>query len=160
METVDSRSLARLGELLWGYRRALDRLEFALTMQLHLAETSRRDWAVHVADLVDEVAERMGFLDLERTVLVGDDPTSLSTIISTAPEPWPELLADHQAELRAVSARIEELMRVHHVVLDEQRGAIDRLTSTLAPSAAATGYDRRGRTTNNPRASFLFDGTV
>lgn len=160
MATLDPRSLARLGELLWGYRRALDRLEFALTVQLVLQDQQRADWNSHVSDLVDEIAERIGLLDVERTVLLGDGPTSLTELIDTAPEPWPALLTDHQAELRAVGTRIDELMRRHHIVLDESRDAIRRLTDSLTTFESPTGYDRRGQTTATQRASILFDGTV
>ncbi len=160
MATLDPRSLARLGEVLWGYRRALDKLEFALTVQLALQDQQRADWNSHVADLVDEIAERIGLLDVERTVLLGDEPTSLTELIDTAPEPWPALLGDHQTELRAVGSRIDELMRRHHIVLDESRDAIRRLTDSLTTFESPTGYDRRGLTTNASRSSILFDGTV
>jgi len=160
MATLDARSLARLGEVLWGYRRALDRLEFALTVQLLLQDHQRADWNAHVTDLVDEIAERIGLLDVERTVLVGEGPTSLTTLIEDAPEPWPSLLSDHQQELQAVGRRIDELMRRHHIVLDESRDAIRRLTDSLTTFQSPTGYDRRGQTTAAPRSSILFDGTV
>lgn len=159
MQTIDAKSLPRLGELLWAYRRALDRLEFCLEIQLRIANEGDNRWGGHVADLVAEVAERIGLLDLERDVILGDEPTRLRDIISRVPEPWPAIFTDHEQELQAVTARIQRLMARHEIALDEQRAGLQRLTDLVSPTQSTQTYDQRGRTRSSvDRNAVLFDG--
>ncbi len=159
MQTIDAKSLPRLGELLWAYRRALDRLEFCLAIQLRLSADGDNRWGGHVADLVAEVAERIGLLDLERDVILGDDLLRLRDIITRVPEPWPAIFTDHEQELQAVTERIQRLMARHEIALDEHRASLQRLTDLVSPTPATQTYDQRGRThTSIDRSAVLFDG--
>lgn len=159
METIEAKSLPRLGELLWSYRRALDRLEFCLEVQLRFTTSGDDRWGSHVADLVDEVAERIGLLDLERDVILGDGPRRLSEIIPVAPDPWPTILVDHETELRAATDRIQRLMGRHEIALDEHRNSLARLADMITPTSAVKTYDKTGRTRSGAdRNAILFDG--
>lgn len=159
MQTMDPKSLSRLGELLWAYRRTLDRLEFCLEVQLRLTDDGDTRWGGHVADLVAEVAERIGLLDLERDVLLGDEPIRLRELIDQAPEPWPSILADHEQELQTTTERIQQLMARHEISLDEHRAGLQRLTEMVSPTQSTKTYDNRGRAhASANRGAILFDG--
>lgn len=158
METIEAKNLPRLGELLWSYRRAMDRLEFCLEIQLRLTVDGDDRWGGHVADLVDEVSERIGLLDLERDVLLGDGPKRLSELIDIVAEPWPAILVEHEAELRASTDRIQRLMGRNELAIDEHRTALAKLSDMIAPSANTATYDRSGRTRRSAANAVLFDG--
>jgi hypothetical protein len=159
MQTIDAKSLPRLGELLWAYRRALDRLEFCLAIQLRLSADGDSRWGGHVADLVAEVAERIGLIDLERDVILGDELLRLRDIITRVPEPWSAIFTDHEQELQAVTERIQRLMARHEIALDEHRASLQRLTDLVSPTPSTQTYDQRGRTqTSIDRSAVLFDG--
>ncbi len=159
MENLDAKRLARLGELLWAYRRATDRLEFCLEVELRFSAAGDDRWANQVTDLVEEVAERIGLLDLERNVLLGDNNLRLADIIATCPEPWGSILVDHGNELQGAADRVQQLITRNEIALEERRGALERLTDMIAPATSTSIYDRKGQVrSSKERNALLFDG--
>ncbi len=153
--------LPRLGKLLWSYRHALDRLEFCLEAQVCFMNEGDDRWGSHVADLIDDVADRIGLLDLERSVLLGDEPRALREVADTLPEPWPPIVIEHEHELQSAIDRIQRLVARHQLALDEHRASLDRLSALIAPTMTSRTYDRLGRTQRSAdRNAILFDGTM
>lgn len=161
METMSVEDLSRLGKLLWNYRHALDRLEFCLETQVRLMNDGDDRWGSHVADLIEDVADRIGLLDLERSVLLGDEPRPLSGLAPTLPEPWPAIVVEHEYELQAAVDRIQRLVAHHQLALEEHRASLDRLSDLIVPATTSRTYDRLGRTQNtSDRNAVLFDGRM
>lgn len=161
MKTMSVEELSRLGKLLWDYRHALDRLEFCLETQVRFMSEGDDRWGSHVADLIDGVADRIGLLDLERTVLLGDQPTPLSDLAPTLPEPWPPIVVEHEHELRSAVDRIQRLVAHHQLALEEYRASLDRLSDLIVPQTTTRTYDRLGRTqSSSDRNAVLFDGRM
>ncbi len=161
MQTMSVENMSRLGTLLWNYRHALDRLEFCLEAQVRFMTDNDDRWGSHVADLIDEVADRIGILDLERSLLLGDEPMRLNELVGTMPEPWPAILVEHEYELQAAVDRIQRLVARHQLALEEHQAGLDRLSELLAPTATTRTYDRLGRTQGSAdRNAILFDGTM
>ena len=161
MKTMTVEDLSQLGKLLWNYRHVLDRLEFCLETQVRFMNEGDDRWGSHVADLIEEVADRIGLLDLERSVLLGEQPLPLSVLASDLPDPWPPIIVEHEYELQAVADRIQRLVARHQLALEEHRESLDRLSELIAPTAAPRTYDKLGRAQNTPdRHAILFDGRM
>ena len=161
MKTMSVEELSRLGKLLWDYRHALDRLEFCLETQVCFMNEGDDRWGSHIADLIDEVADRIGLLDLERSLLLGDQPVTLSELSGALPDPWPPIVVEHEYELQAAADRIQRLVGQHRLALEEHRASLSRLSELIAPTAATRTYDRLGKTQNTAdRNAILFDGRM
>ena len=161
MKTMSVEDLSRLGKLLWNYRHALDRLEFCLETQVRFMNEGDDRWGSHVADLIEDVADRIGLLDLERSVLLGDQPLPLSDLAPTLPEPWPPIIVEHEYELQSTVDRIQRLVAHHQLALEEHRASLDRLSELIVPTTTSRTYDRLGRTqSSSDRNAVLFDGRM
>ena len=153
--------LSQLGKLLWAYRGALDRLEFCLETQVRFMSSGDDRWGGQVADLIENVAQQIGLLDLERDLLLGEEPRRLGELIAEVPEPWPGILVEHEHELQASVDRIQRLVANHQLALEEYRASLDRLADLIAPSPTNRTYDKQGRAhTVADRNAILFDGRM
>ncbi len=128
----------RLNNLLWRYRTSLDRFEFLLEMQLMVTASGRQEWQHHMADLLDDLAQRIGRLDLEREVLLGGE-LNLSALVAAAPEMWAEILTEQQAGLTTAAERVGRLRQRNEQALAAGAAGLRRLLETLAQAAAGTG---------------------
>ena len=161
MKTMSVDDLSRLGKLLWDYRHALDRLEFCLETQVRFVNDGDDRWGSHVADLIGEVADRIGMLDLERSLLLGDGPQALTELAGVLPDPWPPIIIEHEQELQATVDRIQRLVARHHLALEEHRASLDRLSELIVPRTAVRTYDKLGRTQPTvAHDAILFDGRM
>jgi len=154
---------SRLNNLLWNYRNWFDRFEFLLEMQLLVAGTGRQDWQHHMAELLDEVADALGTLDLERALLLDDGPT-LSELISSAPEVWSGILAEQQAALRSTASRVETLKARCEHAIDSGLAGVAQFLDSVVGRNVDDGYDNGGQRPqdHSPRhnSSILFDGRI
>ncbi len=161
MKTMSVEDLSRLGKLLWNYRHALDRLEFCLETQVRFMNDGDDRWGSHVADLIEDVADRIDMLDLERNLLMGDDPEPLGELAATLPDPWPPIVIEHESELQAAVDRIQRLVAHHQLALEEHRASLDRLSALIVPTKTPRTYDKLGRAqATSDRHAVLFDGRM
>lgn len=165
----------RVNNLLWRYRNCLDRFEFLLEMQLMVTASGRAEWQHHMADLLDDLAQRIGRLDLEREVLLGGE-LNLSALVAGAPELWAEILVEQQDALTASADRVGRLRQRNEQALETGAAGLRRLLETLAQAAAGTGpadggsghasgantdsYGGNGRLRPPGGSPLLFDGRV
>lgn len=152
----------RLNDLLWRYRPCLDRFEFLLEVQLMVASTGRTEWLHHVADLLDEVAQTINTLDLEREVVIGSGRT-LRELAEAAPEPWSDILLDQHGHLAAAVARTSRLRDRNRRVIEVNGDGLERLLANIAEatgqgSATTDSYDGDGRVRHDSPSTILFDG--
>lgn len=155
----------RLNNLLWRYRRCLDRFEFLLEVQLGVMASGRQDWQHHLADLLGELADTIGRLDLEREVLLGG--ATLSGIAEVSPEMWAGILNEQQAHLTNRAAAISRLRQRNEQAIAAGAAGINRLIEAIAeangtsagPGTDAYGEDGRIRHgTTGAGGALLFDG--
>jgi hypothetical protein len=155
----------RVNNLLWRYRPCLDRFEFLLEMQLMVSASGRTDWLHHVTDLLDELAETMNELDLEREVVLGTSST-ISDLVDGAPEPWPTILTEQLAHFGATTTRINRLRRRNQQMMETATTGLSRLFEAIAEAAGHNvashedSYDGEGRLRSSGASSLLFDGRV
>jgi hypothetical protein len=153
----------RLNSLLWRYRPLLDRFEFLLEMQLLVTASARDDWLHHVTDLLDELADELNGLDLEREVVLGAGPT-ISSLAETAPEPWAEILTEQVAHFASATSRIGQLRRRNQQMIEASTAGLAQLFEGLAEAAgynlsdSGDSYDGDGRRRSGGGSSLLFDG--
>lgn len=152
----------RLNNLLWRYRPCLDRFEFLLEMQLMVTASGRQDRLVQMADLLDDVAQIISTLDLEREIALPSG-VSLSELAETAPEPWDEVLIEQQAYLASATARVSRLRQRNTKAIEEGAAGLNQLLETIAeatgqasPTVDSYGEDGRRRQENG--SAILFDG--
>lgn len=155
----------QLNGLLWRYRPCLERFEFLLEVQLMVLESGRREWQGQMADLFEEVADTLNSLDLEREVILGDS-VNLSELAARAPEPWPEILAEQQAELEAATSRIASLRQRNTKAITEGAEGINKLIDALVEASgqlqgkAGPSYGQDGRLEHDTVSAMIFDGRV
>ena len=128
----------RLNNLLWRYRNCFDRFEFLLEVQLMVTASGRQEWQHHMADLLDDLAQRIGRLDLEREVLLGGE-LNLSALVAGAPAMWAEILTEQQDHLTEAAARVGRLRQRNEQALEAGAAGLRRLLEALAQAAAGTG---------------------
>lgn len=155
----------RLNNLLWRYRRCLDRFEFLLEVQLGVLASGRQDWQHHMADLLGELADTIGRLDLEREILLGG--TTLSAIARSSPEMWADILAEQQGHLTTRAAAISRLRQRNEQAIAAGAAGLSRLVEAIAEAnggSAGSGpesYGEDGRlrpTASGASGALLFDG--
>jgi len=153
----------RLNNLLWNYRNWFDRFEFLLEMQLMVTSTGRQDWQHHMAELLDEVADAIGTLDLERAILL-DDGSSLSQLAAEAPEVWADILTEQQAALSATASRVGALKARCEQTIDSGLAGVAQFLDEVVGRSVEDGYDNGGQRpqagTHRNGSSILFDGKI
>lgn len=154
----------RLNNLLWRYRRSLDRFEFLLEVQLGVLASGRQDWQHHMADLLEELAETIGGLDLEREVMLGG--VTLSDLASAGPELWADILSEQQAHLTASAANVSRLRQRNEQAIAAGAAGLHRLIGAIAeangapPATGPDSYGEDGRIRYGANGALLFDGRV
>lgn len=165
MTTTGPVDCNQLNGLLWRYRPALERFEFLLEMQLMIMASGRQEWQGQMADLFEETAQVLNTLDLEREVLLGDS-VNLTALIATASDPWPEILAEQQAELEAATSRITTLRQRNTQAITEGAAGLNKLIDALLEASgqlqgkAGPSYGQDGRIEHDGASAMLFDGRV
>ncbi|MGI9596580.1 MAG: hypothetical protein ACR2QK_10490 [Acidimicrobiales bacterium] len=155
----------QLNGLLWRYRPYLDRFEFLLEVQLMVSASGRQSWQRQMADLFEETAAVLNTLDLEREVLLGDS-TNLSDLITDAPEPWDEILAEQQVALETATSRITNLRLRNNQAITEGSAGLNQLIDALVEASgklqgkAGPSYGQDGRLQHGSASAMLFDGRV
>lgn len=153
----------RLNNLLWRYRSCLDRFEFLLEMQLVVTASGRQDWQHHMADLLDELANTISRLDLEREVVLGPG-VNLSELAAGAPELWTTILVDQQAHLSAAAAQVGRLRQRNEQAIEAGVAGLRRLLEAIGEANGSPqgggldSYGGDGRIRPQGGSPLLFDG--
>lgn len=136
-DAADCGSFARLVELLWTERNLLRCLQFRLCTHRLLVAAGEWEWLAYADDEVRTTSERLQQVEVLRCAeaealaeLIGLSPAvTLADLAARAPEPWPEILADHATALRELTAAvdnsaadIEQLINRGETVLGSENG--------------------------------------
>ncbi len=162
VESLPSSDAARIADILWQYRRQLERMEFLLETQLLLATAGKDQLLYHVADLLEETADSLSYINLQREVLLSDRGVSvdLTLLVSIVEEPWDEVFADHQQWFVAKIARIQELSARNKRTIEQSQTALNQLADLLT-GRTDDAYDGSGnRVSSASGGGMLFDGQV
>ncbi len=163
VDLLSSEDAGRVADVLWQYRRQLDRMEFLLETQLLLAAAGKDEHLHHVADLLNETADALAYIDLQRGVLLSDRgiPVDLSELIKVVDSPWDEVFSDHKQWFASSLARIQDLSARNRRTIEQSQAALGELADLLSGETSDNGYDGAGRKVSSSGGSaLLFDGQV
>lgn len=118
-------ALPRLAGLLWEERELLRRLQFNLVTQQLIIGSGQWQWMAFADDEIRATSERLQEVEVMRSAeaeliaeALGLPPVAtLRQLADVAPEPWPSILADHEAALRGLTAAVDAVAaRVEHLI--------------------------------------------
>ena len=162
VDLLSSSDAARVADILWQYRRQLERMEFLLETQLLLASAGKDQLLHHVADFLEETADSLAYINLQREVLLSDRGVSvdLSELAEIVEEPWDEVFADHQQWFLSMIARIQDLSARNKRTIEQSQTALSQLADLLT-GTRDDAYDGSGNRVSSSRGGgMLFDGQV
>lgn len=159
---VNDEALASLAALLWGERRQLERLLYALTTQQLLLTAGKTRWLGHADTDIEIAANALRDAEVIRAIEMDDiagklgvDPqTSLAELAHEAGEPWTTTLTDHRTALRDLTAEIDLTVTENRRLLKAGAKAIGETLSSLGSFSAT--YNAHGASvTSGEGPSFL-----
>lgn len=165
--TADHPHTARFGALaqtLWREQRLLDVLLYRMEVQHLVMAAGRGRWIERAAADVDAALEELGEHELIRAMQVADvapllglaADASLRQLVASAPEPWCDILRDHQQAFLELVGKVEE---TSHANRDLLRRSMSTMRGLLAPGDVAPTADSYGPTgaTVGQRRAVLID---
>lgn len=158
-DRLSNADAARVADILWQYRRQLERMEFLLETQLLLAKAGKDEYLHHIADLLNETADSLAYIDLQREVLLSDYGVALdlTNLVASAEAPWDEVIRDHQQWFAAIISRIQELSSRNKRTIEQSQITLNRLADALNGSPESS-YDGSGNKVTAQSSAMLFDG--
>lgn len=159
VDLLSNADAARVADILWQYRRQLDRMEFLLETQLLLSTAGRDERLHHVADLLNETADALAYIDLQREVLLSDHglTADLSALVEQCEEPWDEVFRDHQQWFAGAITRIQELSAKNKRTIEQGQATLNKLADLLTGTPEGS-YDGAGNRVSSQSSALLFDG--
>jgi hypothetical protein len=105
----------------------LELLTYRLETQHHLLASGQPRFISLAAREIEDVLDELGHTELERAVQVSGlaerlglpDEPSLSEIVSQAPPPWRDILAEHRDTLRIAADEVDRLTTANRSLLEE-----------------------------------------
>lgn len=161
----DTARLGALAHTLWREQRLLDVLLYRMDVQQLVMAAGRTHWIERAAFDVEAALEELGEHEVIRAMQVADvapvlglrAEATLRELVAAAPEPWQDILRDHQQAFLELVARVEE---TSHANRDLVRRSMSTMRELLAgDDGAVTGADGYGRTgtTATKRRPLLLD---
>ncbi|MFV0259295.1 MAG: hypothetical protein ACK5PP_12705 [Acidimicrobiales bacterium] len=132
----------RLNDLLWRYRRAVDRYVFLLEVQLMVVEVGRADWLPPVTDLFDELADRLTQVEREWRTVLGPSVCSLAALAAAATEPWPGIIIEHRDRLQDALREANDLRQRNRQAISAITAGLGRLFDAVGARIPAPGSGR------------------
>ncbi len=166
VDLLSNTDASRVADLLWQYRRQLERMEFLLETQLLLAAAGKDQLLHHVADFLGETADALAFIDLQREVLLSDHgvPADLSDLVKASESPWDEVFTDHKQWFAASLGRIQELSAKNTRTIKQSQATLNQLSDLMTGTSDRSGddaYDGSGKKVSPSHSlALLFDGQV
>jgi hypothetical protein len=165
--TADHPDTARFGALahtLWREQRLLDVLLYRMEVQQLVMAAGRGRWIERASFDVEAALEELGEHELIRSMQVADvapllglrPDASLRELVASAPEPWCDILRDHQQSFLELVARVEETSLANRDLLRRSMATMRELLSSGDGAAPAEGYGRTGAVAG-PRRAVLID---
>lgn len=159
-------TLSEVSHVLWRQRALIETLLYRLEVQQLLLSAGQDRWVAKAADEVENALADIREQELVRAAVVERSAqalglarsSTLSALRDAAPEPWDEILGDHQTTFLTLVAEAEELTRQNRELLN--RGLVEtRMLFQMlgAGSAAPDGYSKEGRSTHSWRLPTLVD---
>lgn len=165
VDLLSDADATRIADILWQYRKQLERMEFLLETQLLLASAGKDQLLHHVADFLGETADSLAYIDLQREVLLSDRgvPADMSSLIAAVDAPWDELFEDHRQWFANSISRIQDLSGRNKRTIEQSQATLKDLSRLIdnnnEPSSSA--YDESGNRVAATRSgAMLFDGQV
>lgn len=165
VELLSDANATRVADILWQYRRQLERMEFLLETQLLLASAGKDQLLHHVADLLSETADSLAYIDLQREVLLSEHgaPVDMTALIASVDAPWDEVFGDHKKWFADSISRIQDLSARNKRTIEQSQTTLGQLADLMTGTdrSGDEAYDGSGNRVSSSRSdAMLFDGQV
>jgi hypothetical protein len=164
--TADHPDTARFGALahtLWREQRLLDVLLYRMEVQHLVMAAGRGRWIERAAADVEAALEELGEHEIIRAMQVADIApllgleagASLRQLVAAAPEPWCDILRDHQQAFLELVAQVEETSHANRDLVRRSMTTMRELLSTGDGPPTADSYGRTGAVPGQRRAVLI-----
>jgi hypothetical protein len=160
------KSYEELSRLLWRQRRLIETLLFKLEVERLLLATGKIRWldaaTVEVSAVLDQIRseelarEALPLTVIRRELGLGAGST-LSDIITSAPEPWGDIYRDHQTALLAYIGEVEGAAASNRDLLQRGLRSTQAFLASLNAAPPSDGYSRTGATVGASMKPTIFD---
>lgn len=141
-----------LSQTLWRQHGLLELLLYRMEVQRLVLATTNGAWAQIAADDVEATLDILREEELIRATQVArvgealglDTDASLRELVDAAPEPWAEILRDHQRSFLDLVDRIETTSKANRDLVRRSLQLTREMLSLPAEGASAATYDRSG----------------
>jgi hypothetical protein len=138
-----------LAALLWTVRESLESVLYALVVTRLVVTDGSPRWLPRADGVLRDALEALRSVELLRAAEVDgivraarkNEPVSLDALMKTAPEPWPEIFADHRAALRQLVGEIDAAIAETKRVLQAAAHRPPRGGADLSGAAAGAEAD-------------------
>jgi hypothetical protein len=158
-----------LSQTLWRQQHLLELLLYRMEVQHLVLASGHGAWVEQAAADVEDTMEVLREEELVRATLVAkvaerlalDSSASLAELVAAAPDPWNEILRDHQRAFLALVERIETTSRTNRDLLRRSLQLTRELLGLPAETATRSDtYDRSGALPSGRTEPVLIDREV
>lgn len=163
VDLLSDADATRIADIMWQYRKQLERMEFLLETQLLLASAGKDQLLHHIADFLSETADTLAYIDLQREVLLSDAgvPADLTALVAAVEAPWDELFEEHKLWFAGSISRIQELSSRNKRTIEQSQSTLHELSRLIDSEPSSSAYDGSGNKVAAGRSgAMLFDGQV
>jgi hypothetical protein len=141
-----------LCQTLWREQRLLELLLYRMEVQHLVLATANGRWVEQAADDVESTMEVLREEELVRATQVArvaerlglDSSASLRELVDAAPEPWTEILRDHQRGFLELIDQIDATSKTNRELIRRSLQLTREMLGLPVESRSATMYNRAG----------------